>query len=120
MSPEEFIRQVREVVFRSAVQGTKNLLQKPPGRRPTRELVELSQWFNGLTDEAKANALAVAAMAARQATFGMLAVIDGVRQIEETTDKGTLELRYKKGSLDLLLNGTDTAPLHDLFNQDLA
>jgi hypothetical protein len=119
MSPEEFIKQIREVVFRSSVDGTHSLLQKPPGRRPARELAELSQWFNGLSDDAKGKALAVAEMAARQATFGMLAVIDGVRQIEETEEKGRLELRFKKGNTDLLLNGTDTEPLHDLFNQYL-
>jgi hypothetical protein len=57
------------------------------------------------------------AIAAHQATFGMLAVLDGARQIEDSPVKGTLELHYVKSDQRMLLNAPSAEALHDLFNQ---
>src|ERR1700722_1125708 len=117
MTPEDFIIEIRQVVFESAVNGTLSVIQKPPGLRPPENLVVLSQWFMQLSDVDKKIFQSAIALAAHQATFGMLSVLDGVRQIEDGPSKGTLELRYLKNGQSVLLNGPNSVHLHDLFNQ---
>lgn len=56
-------------------------------------------------------------LASRQATFGFLCVLDGVRAIESVQDKGRLTLFYEKGQKKLLINDNKEDFLHDLFNQ---
>jgi len=117
MTPQYFTTKIRQVVYEPAINETLSLIQKPPGRKPLENLVALSQWFATLSDTDKRNLEKAIAVAVHQATFGMLAVIDGVRQIEDSPSKGILELHYKKDGQDVLLNATNSEYLHDLFNQ---
>ena len=61
----------------------------------------------------------VAELAASQALFGALAVLDGARPIEDAIDKGSFELRYVKGGASTVLNDPAGDYLHDLFNERL-
>src|SRR5260221_293432 len=104
MTPEEFIVKIRQVVYESAINGTLSLIRKPPGRRPPENLAVLSRWFIQLSDADKKIFGDAVALAAHQATFGMLAVLDGVRQVDDGPTKGTLELRYISNGQNVLLN----------------
>ena len=117
MTPQEFVESVTQVVFKSTVAGCLSLMQKPPGRRPSPQLQALSQWFNELSDSDRSRVQDAISLAARQSVFGLLAVLDGVRQVEESETKGTLELRYLKGGESQLLNDPGAEQLHDIFNQ---
>jgi hypothetical protein len=119
MTPQEFIAKIRRVVCQSAITGTLAIIRKPPGRKPPENLTLLSQWFEKLSDADKKNLEKVVAIATHQSTFGLLAVIDGVRQIEDSPSKGTLELHYKKDGQNVLLNAPNSEYLHDLFNQEM-
>lgn len=118
MTPEEFVDALREVVLKRAVDSTLSTVEKPPGRRPRRELVETSAWFQGLSDQDRARLRDVASMVAHQAVFGVLAVLDGARVVESTPDKGTFKLAFQKGEKKWDLNPPDGVPLHDLLNQE--
>jgi len=48
--------------------------------------------------------------------FGLLAIIDDVRTIEDTTNKGTFKLFFEKGKERKLLNDKDNEFLHDIYN----
>jgi|SRR4051812_24121572 hypothetical protein len=117
MTPDEFINSVRQVVFESAINGTLSVMRKPPGRSPAENLLTLSKWFDDLSEYDKEMLQRAIAIAAHQATFGMLAVLDGARQIEDSPAKGTLELHYVKGDQHTALNAPDAEALHDLLNQ---
>lgn len=54
MTPEEFVKALREVVLARAVDSTLSAIEKPPGRRPGRELLEASAWYQGLSDQDRA------------------------------------------------------------------
>ena len=83
-------------------------------------LVEISQWFNGLLPEDREHVHRAIQMAARAAVFEMFAVLDGVTAIREATEPlGRLELRYRVGEHSILLNDPATAPLHDLFAEQV-
>lgn len=109
MNAEEFIDAVYLVVYESAVKGTMKQLAHPSGRRPRPDLVELSAWFNELSEADKKRVGDVARLAADHAVFGVLAVLDGVRVID---DGGRTELYIRTGDGTLL---NDPPELHDLF-----
>jgi hypothetical protein len=117
MTPEEFVNALRDVVLARAVDSTLSAIERPPGRRPRRELVEANAWYQGLSDEDRKRLHTVASMVAHQAVFGVLAVLDGARVVESTPDKGSFKLTFQKGGKDWDLNPSDGVPLHDLLNQ---
>jgi len=117
MTPKELVERIKQVVYNTTVTGCLALMENVPGRRPSSQLVALSQWFNQLPDDDKQKVRSAIELAARQSVFGMFAVLDGVRQVEDTERKGTLELRYLKDGQSKLLNDPNAELLHDIFNQ---
>jgi hypothetical protein len=115
MNAPDFVDAIRSEVRDAATQDVMSLLERPPGRRPVDNLVALSKWFNGLSDEDKKHAREIAAMASHQASFGFLAVLDGVRVIENAAVRGNLELRHVKDAESKLLNNPKGPLLHDLL-----
>lgn len=116
MKPQEFVDAVRELVLHAAVEDTVSVVSNPPGRRPSRDLVELSEWFNNLPEADQAMTKRLLALASRQAVFGLLAVLDGARKIapsEATPDY--FELRHVHGAETDILGGPDGASLHELL-----
>lgn len=98
MTPEEFVNALREVVLTRAVDSTLSAIESPPGRRPRRDMVEANAWYQGLADLDRVQLRRVAAMVAHQAVFGLLAVLDGARVVEDTPVKGEFRLAFRKGS----------------------
>lgn len=117
MNAFEFVAAIRSEVQDSATDGTMSLLRQPPGRRPAPSLVSLSKWFNALSEADRERVREVAALASHEAVFGFLAVLDGVRIIENTPEKGTLELRYVNGGQAILLNVLNAPMLHEILQQ---
>lgn len=115
MNAEQFVDAIKTEVRDAATNGVISLIERPPGRRPSPNLVSLSQWFNELPMSDKQHVREVAAMASDQATFGMLTVLDGVRVIEDGADRGRLELRHIKGGESTLLNDLKGPQLHNLL-----
>lgn len=117
MNASEFVASIRTQVLESATEGTITNLQHPPGRRPASSLVSLSQWFNALSVIDQERVREVAALASHGAVFGFLAVLDGVRVIEVSPEKGKLELWYVKGDQTNLVNDANAPLLHDILQQ---
>jgi hypothetical protein len=113
LNRERFVGALREAVQDTAAASTISLLSRPPGRKPKQELVALSDWFNGLASHDRRRVERVIEMTA-SATFGILCVLDGVRAIEARPDKGILDLRYRRGDVDVSLNDETGEQLHDL------
>jgi len=110
MNSEEFVQGIYASVYKTSIEAVIKTIADPPGRRPRRDLVELSSWYNGLSDADKSQVRGVVRRAVDQAIFGMLAVLDGVRVIDDRhTD---LYLRTGDGTL---LNDPSENELHALF-----
>lgn len=108
MNADEFAEGIYLVAYESAVQGVIKVLSQPPGRRPRPELVKLSVWFNGLSEGDQERLADVVRLAADHAIFGVLAVLDGVRVLDEAHTE--FELRTGNGTL---VNAEHD--LHDAF-----
>jgi hypothetical protein len=117
MNASEFVTAIRSEVQESATDETMSLLQRPPGRRPAPSLASLSHWFDALPEADRQRVREVAAMASHRAVFGFLAVLDGVRVIEDEAEKGTFELRYLKGERVTLVTDPSEPPLHDILQE---
>jgi hypothetical protein len=115
MKSDEFVKVIKEVVKNSAISGTLKNLELPPGRKPAKELIELSNWYNKLDNKNKMMLQRVLDMATDSCMFGFLAVIDGVRSMEDVKDKGELELYYVNGGIKERLNNPNEEYLHDIY-----
>ena len=115
MKPEDFVRQIKRRVFDAAVRDTLSLLESPPGREPSQELVDLSKWYGSLPDADKEQVVKTIQTAADLAVFGMLAVLDGARTIFDDAGQGRFELYYRLGDASTLLNSPSDEYLHDRF-----
>ena len=117
MTKEEFVNIVHKVIYESAIRGAISNLENPPGRKPGQRLVTLSKWFNNLSPEDKEHVRAAVQSGVHAAVFSFLAVLDGVRVIDDYPEHGELELRYVRNGESVLINEFRSGEfLHDLFN----
>lgn len=116
MKQNDFVDVLRVEAINAAVMDTLAILEDPPGRQPDPELVELAAWFDDLPAEHRGLLRRVLEHATRSAVFGVLAILDGVRQSEGVGPKGHYELRHvdADGRVEVLL-ATETSPLHELL-----
>lgn len=116
MKASEFVEIINKIVREASVVDTISNLRSPPGRRPLQELVVLSKWYNNLDASNQAIVERVMDMVARNTLFGILAVLDGVRQVEPRGEpKGNFELHYIKEGRTYLLNAPSGEMLHELL-----
>jgi len=113
MKSGEFVSALELYVLDTAVEDTMSTLRSPPGRRVDEGAAHRSRWFNSLSTDDADLVRQVAHDSAHAAVFGLLAVLDGVRVIDD--EKGVFELYYT-GSKRSLLNPPDV-DLHDLLKR---
>lgn len=113
MEPKQFVEALKSQCRDSAVQGCVENYISPPGRRPAQALVELSQWFNALAVHDREMVVRAMADSADATLFGVLAVLDGSRTIEQQGEKSVFHLSaHKEGQQFVICPGPDN--LHDL------
>jgi len=115
MNQDEFTKRLRSVALDPAVDGVIGIVRAPPGRRPAQDLVELSRWFTTLSADDIGHVREMMELVAHQAVFGVLAILDGSRQVEETQGpKGHFELRHVTADGEsTVLAGPGTGPIHE-------
>jgi hypothetical protein len=79
MRADDLARLFVDHVYLPAISATVGNLEAPPGRTPATDLRKASEWFASLNQQDRDMVLWVVAAAAHSATFGSLALIDGVR-----------------------------------------
>lgn len=114
MNASEFVKIARLHACGSAVEDTISVLRDPPGRRPSSDLVRESHWFNALDGSGKTMVEDIIRRSAENAIFGLFCILDGVRVVEDTEDKGDFELRFIKNGVSEVISPSDDF-LHDLF-----
>ncbi|MPZ41623.1 MAG: hypothetical protein GEU95_26980 [Rhizobiales bacterium] len=117
MNQRDFVRAIKTAVYKAAAKGTIDLLRKPPGRRPDPELIELSEWFNGLRSKDQDTCTRAVDFAARQATYNFLLVLDGLVAIEPAGPKGRIDVLYENGGTPTRLNDENADQLSFLFKE---
>lgn len=117
MNNELFIELIKMHVRDAAIEDVISKLNKPPGRKPRERHVTQSQWFNQLSTDDKNSVKEVVQEAVDEAIFGFLAVLDGVRAVEDSSEhKGEFILMYGLEGVNERLNDPDKEYLHDIYN----
>jgi len=100
MTPESFVRAVEAHVGIPAVESVVENLVNPPGRVPRPEDRELSAWYAGLSELDRERIISLIGKGAHAAIFGVLAVLDGVRTVDD--EASTFELVHVSTKRTLL------------------
>jgi hypothetical protein len=116
MTIEDFVKAVKIQTSDAAVAGTVQCLAEPPGRKPTEKLLKLSKWYEQLEGRDQGMLREALREAAEMAIFEFFCVLDGVSAIEDTPNKGELELHFVKGAERTRLNDPRQEELHNIFN----
>src|SRR5690349_12160906 len=103
MTSDDFARAVKLYASDAAARITLSNLKSPPGRRPTPEYIRRSEWFGKLSLSDQEILTEIIQEAAENAAFGLLAIIDGSRVVEDTPAKGDFELHYSREDQRILL-----------------
>jgi hypothetical protein len=119
LNKDEFISAIIVAVHDSAIKGMKTNLTCQPGRRPHEKAKETSRWFNSLSEEDKHQVEEIIKQAVHASVFGFLCVLDGVRAIELTPEKGSLELIFNKNGNKTLINDERGEMLHDIYQSKI-
>jgi hypothetical protein len=118
MMPREFVEAVKVAVQRGAETGLRTVLKQPPGRRPDPRLSALSSWYTALAPDDRAMVDAVLDLAAEQATYNFLLVLDGLIAVESFGGKGRLLLLHEGSGIRTLLNDPKGEQLTSIFKEE--
>jgi hypothetical protein len=113
VNSEDFVEALRRHVGDAAVEDMIANLKQPPGRRVPPAERARSDWYNALSPEDAKHVNSVIATAVHEAMFGVLAVLDGARTIDD--EGGRFELAYLADHR-VILNDPQAIGLHDLLN----
>ena len=114
MTPDAFVKLLCRTVRDQASEGVASIITSPPGRDPDRDLVRLSDWYLGLSEDERKLVKQAISLACDHTTFGFLCILDGTRKFFEDPD-AKLELRYADPQHSFLLNDQDRVFLHELM-----
>ncbi|MET0637368.1 MAG: hypothetical protein ABWZ25_15160 [Chitinophagaceae bacterium] len=114
MDSNEFVYALKKVVELSAISDVgKNLGDL--SITPSDSNSDSKSWYIELDDGGKECVNQIIEDSIRTAIFGVLCVLDGVRAIEDTMDKGSLELYFVRDDEKVLLNDFNEDFLHDIY-----
>jgi len=116
MLAREFVDAVRAYAIDAATIDVATLLENPPGRRPSAELRQLSEWYRRLSEDERAMVLHAFSMVARAAVFGVFAILDGSRRVDPRAPTNDyFELRHVRDGEEQILSGPKGSVLHELL-----
>lgn len=110
MDKKTFVDVVARQASIAAVDDTREVLLSPPGRKPSKDLLELSAFYRGLAAEDRQLVDRIMADVADATLFGVFCILDGVRAIEDGT-KGRLILTHHSAD-----SSSDLNPDQDLHD----
>lgn len=113
MNSEDCVEALKRHVRDAAIEDTIANLKQPPGRRVSPQERGRSDWYNALSAEEAEHVNSVIATAVHETLFGLLAVLDGVRTIDN--EGGRFELAYVADQR-VVLNDPQAIGLHELLN----
>ena len=116
MNSEEFVFIIKQVVEKNTIGDVLTNLVQTSGRSVDYKSKYLSEWYKDLDTEGKECVSQIIRESVSATLFGFFCVLDGVRAIENDTDKGTLELYFSKNGDKVLLNDFNNEFLHDIYN----
>jgi hypothetical protein len=118
MTAEEFVAAIKTTVHDSALAAVIESVEAPSGRTPAPSLLQLSSWYSALSEADKLHVQAMVLQGVHAALFGVFAVIDGARVLEDVPEKSEFVLLQRRGGVETEI--TEPAnPLHDIYQAEV-
>lgn len=118
MTADEFVAAIKVAVHDAAVAGVIETVERPSGREPAECLIKLSSWYNALSPADQENVRTMVTRGVHAALFGLLAVIDGARVIEDVGEKSEFTLIQKRDGAETAIN-SPAMLLHDIYQAEV-
>jgi len=117
MNPGKFVQALKSVLVDDLFTSTLNYFTNEPNAKwKPHQVKEIACWYDSLSELDKLKINYIIKECFNSSLFGFLCILDGVRQIENPEDRGSLELWYKKKDKKILLNDFKSNELlHDLL-----
>ena len=90
MDSSSFVEGVYVAVYEGAIDDVVTLLSDSPGRAPSPRIIALSEWYRALEASDAKHVEEVIRLSVDLAVFGFLAVLDGVRAVDNDATELTL------------------------------
>ena len=119
MNSEDFVSRIKEVIHDDVVSNLIHYLENPTGRKPHKSIIHLKEYLANLSENEKVMLQKVIAHATHSSIFGFLTVLDGVRVIENPSERGELKLYWEQGDEKVLLNNSEGQYLHDIYQAEV-
>lgn len=116
MNTESFVKKVKNSQRISTKDALIRLLEAPPGRKPRKSLVQLSIWYNQLSEDDKKNLEKVILETIDSTLFGFFCILDHVGFIEDDPEKTKFELYGINKGKKILINDPNQEEMHNIYN----
>ena len=119
MTSEQFIKAMK-LINNSGIAGLMEFIDHPPGRSPSKTVLNVSDFFHRLNAEEQKIFRDALNMASEKAYYSFLLMLDGLRAFEPAGPKGKLELIYHNadGTEHIVLNDPNADFLSTLFKSE--
>jgi len=117
MNNKGFVEAI-ELIASSALNGLLKAIENPPGRSPSPNLVQISDFFRTLNEKDRQTFAIALELASRQSINNLFLVLDGSLAFESMAEKGQLELYYNNGKERVRLNDPCEVPLNEIYRRD--
>lgn len=116
MNTELFVKKIIDSQRISTKDALIRLLEAPPGRKPRKNIVQLSIWYNQLSEDDKKKLGEVILETIDSTLFGFFCVLDHVGFIEDVPEKTKFELYAINKGEKILINDPDQEEMHNIYN----
>lgn len=116
MNTIELLSLIDEHVKDATVDDLIELFTSPPGRKPEKFLVDVAEWRSNLSDHDRELLDRVIAESVRATLFGLFAVVDGARVVDQSVERFVICTEDREGRREPV-NDTDS-DLHSHFAPD--
>jgi len=115
VTPEKLVEILKVLSIDQSIEIILKSLKNPKPKLICKKLKDTSEWYLSLSKNNQLNIHFVIKEALELGLYAIFSVLDHMHFIEDTPDKGKLELYFKKDGHVVLLNDPNTQPLTDLF-----
>lgn len=120
MKTQEFVERMKDSLRRINLEQILSSLKSPPGRKPDQKYIDMSIWYNKLSEEDKKELEAIILETIDFTVFSIFTVLDGEGFIETTPNPTEFELYAVKDGKKNLINDPNEEMLHDIYNSLVA
>ena len=114
MTVEEFAKLMETHALHGTVKNLISNFTSPPGRRPRKEIIDVSTFFLKLSTPEKEIFETAIFESVRQSIFAVFSIIDGATIVDPVVQKFLISAKFDEKKSEVI-NGDEYVDIHDYF-----